>query len=450
MIELDLRWLAGRMDAQAWRVLQPQVDEIHRKLHIGDVPGGEYLGWLHWPSRLQQSRELTDILEAAADIRANADALVVIGIGGSYLGTRAAFEWCKPEYYNQLPADVRGGPELYFAGHHLSEAGLRDLLRVLTGKRVALNVISKSGTTTEPAVSFRLLRRWLEQTVGVQEARRRIFATTDGARGTLKALAEREGYRTFTIPDNIGGRFSVLTAVGLLPLASIGVEILEMLRGAATAERTLGSTSDLDANSAYAYAAVRTALYRSGRTTEMLAYYEPALYRFAEWWKQLFGESEGKNGRGIFPAALGYTTDLHSLGQYVQEGRRDLFETVLSIDDATTDVSVPAGVDFADGLDYLADRRVSDINRAAQVATQIAHCDGDVPNLQLHVGARTERTLGELFYFFEYACAASALLLGVNPFDQPGVEAYKRNMFALLGKPGFEAEQRQLQARIQL
>ncbi|WP_051344317.1 glucose-6-phosphate isomerase [Alicyclobacillus herbarius] len=446
MINLDLRFVAGAAAEREWMQLQPVVDEWHRRLGQGDVPGGDFLGWLHLPSQTLEAG-LSDLLETAEQIKEQSDALVVIGIGGSYLGARAAFEWCQPEGYNQLSREQRKGPELYFAGNHLSADGLHDLLRLLEGKRVTLNVISKSGTTTEPAVAFRVLRAWLLKQVGPEEAKKRIVATTDKAKGALRQLAEEEGYRTFVIPDDVGGRYSVLTPVGLLPLAAIGIDIRELLQGAATMEQTL-STPALTENIAYRYAAVRNVLYRRGKTTEILAVYEPALRQFAEWWKQLFGESEGKDGKGIYPSSLGFTTDLHSLGQYVQEGLRTLFETVVQIEQPQHEIQVPSDKSLDDGLEYLAGRGVSWVNDQARLATALAHADGGVPNLLVSVKDRSARSLGGLFYFFELACAMSGLLLGVNPFDQPGVEAYKKNMFALLGKPDFEAQQKTITDRI--
>lgn len=447
MIQLDLQFTKGFLQDEEWLNLAPMVRDIHARLHKGDVPGKSYLGWLHLPSETL-NKGLVELLEAAEHIRNDADVLVVIGIGGSYLGTRAAFEWLKPAYYNQLPREVRKAPEIYFAGNHLSGSALHQLLKVLEGKRVYINVISKSGTTTEPAVAFRVLRQWLIERVGVEEARKRIFVTTDGARGALLQLAAREGLARFVIPDDVGGRYSVLTPVGLLPLAAIGVDIQALLAGAADMEEAL-SNPDLGENPAYRYAAIRNALYRKGKTTEVLATYEPSLLIFAEWWKQLFGESEGKNGKGVYPASVSFTTDLHSMGQYIQEGYRNLFETVVRIDQPVNEVLLPSDKAVDDGLEYLSERPLSWVNDQARLATQLAHSDGGVPNLLLSVKDQSEHSLGQLFYFFELACAASGLLMGVNPFDQPGVEAYKSNMFALLGKPGYTDEQKQILARLQ-
>lgn len=446
MIDLDLQFTKGFLRDEEWQYLAPTLRDIHQRLQQRDVPGSDYVGWLHLPSEtLRQG--LVEILEAGERIRNDADALVVIGIGGSYLGARAAFEWLKPAYYNQLPREVRKGPELYFAGNHLSGSALNQLLKVLEGKRVYLNVISKSGTTTEPAVAFRVLRQWLIERVGVEEARKRTFVTTDKAKGALLGLAKEEGLTRFVIPDDVGGRYSVLTPVGLLPLAAVGADVHSLLAGAADMEEALASPL-LNENPAYRYAAIRNALYRKGKTTEILATYEPSLLTFAEWWKQLFGESEGKDGKGVYPASVSFTTDLHSMGQYIQEGYRNLFETVIRIHQPVSEIALPSDSTVADGLEYLAGRPLSWINDQARLATQLAHADGGVPNLLLTVKDQTAHSLGQLFYFFELACAASGLLMGVNPFNQPGVEAYKINMFALLGKPGYTDEQKKVMERL--
>lgn len=446
VVELNLQFTDQAIRDEEWMYFNPFIQDVHARLHSGDVPGSEYLGWLHLPSQTL-SAGVSDIMDAAQQIRDQADALVVIGIGGSYLGARAAFEWCKPDYYNQLTVTQRKGPELYFAGNHLCASALQDLLNVLDGKRVCLNVISKSGTTTEPAVTFRILREWLTKQVGKAEAAKRIYVTTDRAKGALKQLAAEENYRTFVIPDDVGGRYSVLTPVGLLPLAAVGVDIEQLLQGAAQSEKVL-ATSNIADNPAYRYAAVRNALYRKGKTTEILAYMNPSLRSFAEWWKQLFGESEGKDNKGIYPASVGYTTDLHSMGQFVQEGTRNLFETFIRVKTSPHDVELPSDPAVDDGLEYLAGRPITWINEQARIATQLAHADGGVPNLLITVPDRSATSLGELFYFFELSCATSGLLMGVNPFNQPGVEAYKVNMFSLLGKPGYETQQAQLQERL--
>ncbi len=435
MVSLDLSYVSSFLREDQVEQAQELVSTVHAQLHAGTAPGSDFLGWLHLPERTLE-RGVNDLLDAAAAIREQADALVVIGIGGSYLGARAAFEWVKPAYYNQLPLAERGGPELYFVGHHISADEVHDLLRVLANKRIALNVISKSGTTTEPAIAFRLLRAHLVAQVGEEEAAKRIYATTDKSRGALKKLADAQKYRTFVIPDDVGGRYSVLTPVGLLPLAAVGVDILALLEGARAAGEALADPA-LGHNPAYRYAVVRNLLYRKGYTTELLAHFEPALHMFSEWWKQLFGESEGKDQQGVFPAAVGYTTDLHSMGQYVQEGYRNLFETIVEVQPRHA-VTVPSA-QIADGLEYLAGRELGYVNERARMAIQQAHAEGGVPNLLVSVADRSERALGEIFYFFEFACAASGLLMGVNPFDQPGVENYKTKMFKLLGKPGYQA-----------
>ncbi|MCF8567226.1 glucose-6-phosphate isomerase [Alicyclobacillus tolerans] len=446
MVTLDLSFTQAFLREEEWLYFDPFVKNLHERLHNRQVPGSDFTGWLNLPSDIL-ANGLDDILTAGKEIQSECDALVVVGIGGSYLGARAALEWSKPEYYNQLSAEKRGGPEIYFAGNHLSSDGLSDLLNVLQGKRVCLNVISKSGTTTEPAVAFRILRQYLIEQVGEKEAKRRIYVTTGKAKGALHALAVEEGMKAFVVPDDVGGRYSVLTPVGLLPLAAAGVDVLSLVQGAAQMQDSLRSPSVAE-NAAYRYAAVRNALYRKGKTTEILASYEPALKSFAEWWKQLFGESEGKDQKGIYPSSVAFTTDLHSLGQFIQQGSRNLFETVVRVENAQRDLSLPSETKVDDGLEYLAGKPLSWINEQARLATALAHSDGGVPNILLSVPDRSEKSLGQLFYFFELACAASGLLMGVNPFDQPGVEDYKVNMFALLGKPGYEQEQKDIVARL--
>jgi glucose-6-phosphate isomerase len=433
VIVLDRTHTTGFLDDEELTSAAPVVSTLHQHLVERRVPGADYLGWLDLASRTLAAG-VADIEEAAQRIRDRADALVVIGIGGSYLGARAGCEWLKPAYYNQLPKAQRGGPEIYFFGNHISADAASDLLDVLQGKQVYVNVISKSGTTTEPAIGFRVLRAWMQQTYGEAETRQRIVATTDAAKGALRKLAEEEGYQTFVIPDDVGGRYSVLTPVGLLPLSVTGVDVRELLEGAAWAETAFG-TGALADNLAYQYAVMRNALYRKGFVTEVLAHFEPSLHSFAEWWKQLFGESEGKNGKGIFPASVGYTTDLHSMGQFIQEGYRNLFETFVHIERTRRVVRVPAA-EVDDGLAYLAGKELAWINDKARQATAHAHAEGGVPNLLVQVQDQSARSLGALFYFFERACAMSGLLMGVNPFNQPGVENYKQKMFALLGKPG--------------
>lgn len=426
--------------------LEPAIEQAHDQLHRGDGPGSDFLGWVDWPSRFDRD-EFLRIQQAAARIRQDSDALVVIGIGGSYLGARATIEALTHTFHNQLPKDRRCTPEIYFAGHNISSTYLTHLFEVLEGKDVSVNVISKSGTTTEPAIAFRLFRRLMEDKYGADGARRRIYVTTDRAKGALRQLAMDEGYETFSIPDDVGGRFSVLTAVGLLPIAAAGIDIEAMMDGAREAAERY-RTPSLQQNECYQYAALRNVLYRKGKTIELLVHYEPSLHYFAEWWKQLYGESEGKDGKGIFPAAVHFSTDLHSMGQYIQDGRRDLFETVLMVRHIPERIPIEKDADNVDELNYLAGETVDFVNRKAFEGTLLAHTDGGVPNLLLEIPELTPHVLGQLVYFFEKACGMSGYLLGVNPFDQPGVEAYKRNMFALLGKPGYEEERKALERRL--
>lgn len=417
----------------------------HRMLHERTGPGAGFTGWLDLPERYDRE-EFRRIQEAAARIRGDSDVLVVIGIGGSYLGARATVEALGHAFHNLLPPERRGAPQIFFAGTDLSPRYLTELLDVLEDREVSLNVVSKSGTTTEPAIAFRLLRNWMERRYGKEGARRRIYATTDAARGALKQLADAEGYTRFVIPDDVGGRYSVLTAVGLLPIAAAGIDIDALMAGAAAAAAAY-SDPDLERNPCYQYAAARNALYRKGMTTEVLVTYEPALKATAEWWKQLFGESEGKDGKGIFPAAAAFTTDLHSLGQYIQEGMRNLFETVVHVERPSVDIPLPPG-DEGDGLGFLGGQTLHHVNHTAFLATRLAHTEGGVPNLTLTLPELTPYHYGYMLYFFMKACAISGYLLGVNPFDQPGVEAYKQNMYALLGKPGFEARRAEIEERL--
>lgn len=426
--------------------LKEEVKLAHEKLHQKTGAGSEFLGWVDLPVNYDQS-EFAKIKEAASKIQSDSDVLLVIGIGGSYLGARAAIEGLTHTFYNMLPNQSRKTPQIFFVGQNMSGAYLQDLLQLIEGKDISLNVISKSGTTTEPALAFRVLRAYLEEKYGEIEAAKRIYTTTDKAKGALKQLADEKGYQSFVIPDDVGGRYSVLTAVGLLPIAVAGIDIDQMLEGASAAWEWY-QDSDLNKNEAYQYAAIRNALYRKGKTTEIMVNYDPKLHYFSEWWKQLYGESEGKDQKGIFPAAVDYSTDLHSLGQYVQEGLRNLFETVLVVDQSSTDLKVEVDPQNLDGLNFIAGKSFDYINKQAFQGTVLAHIDGGVPNLVLTIPELTPYYFGALVYFFEKACAISGYLLGVNPFDQPGVEAYKVNMFALLGKPGFEAEREQLEKRL--
>jgi glucose-6-phosphate isomerase len=426
--------------------LSGQAAWAHDLLHRRGAERAAGLGWLQWPETYDVE-EFRRLEETAARIRDGFDAVVVVGIGGSYLGAKAAMAMLGHAFHNQLPRDRRRGPEMYFAGHQLGSLYMAQLLDMLEGKDFAVIVVSKSGTTTEPAAAFRLLRDRLEQAWGKEEAARRIFVVTDPQKGALRAMAERIGYTSFAIPPDVGGRYSVLTPAGLLPIAASGIDINEMMRGARSAMEDLADRS-LEQNPALQYAVIRNLLYRKGMAVELFVSYEPSLAYFAEWWKQLFGESEGKDGKGLFPASAQFTTDLHSLGQYIQEGRRHLFETVLRVNDPGADIPLPSASDDGDGLGFLAGRTLEDINRRALEGTVLAHVDGGVPNLIVDIPALTPYWFGYLVYFFEKSCALSGMLLGVNPFDQPGVEAYKTNMFALLGKPGYEEQRARLEERL--
>ncbi|MBM7651906.1 glucose-6-phosphate isomerase [Neobacillus cucumis] len=422
------------------------VKVAHHSLHEGTGAGNDYLGWIELPTNYDKE-EFSRIQKSAEKIKSDSDILLVIGIGGSYLGARAAIDMLSHSFYNVLPKEKRNTPQIIFVGNSISSTYMRDLMDLLDGKDFSVNVISKSGTTTEPAIAFRIFRKILEEKYGVDEARKRIYATTDKARGALKTLANEEGYESFVIPDDVGGRYSVLTAVGLLPIAVSGADIEKMMEGARQAQNDF-SHSEIEENPAYQYAAVRNVLYNKGKTIEMLINYEPGLQYFNEWWKQLFGESEGKDQKGIYPSSANYSTDLHSLGQYVQEGRRDIFETIVKVDKPRHDLTIEAFENDLDGLNYLAGETVDFVNNKAFEGTMLAHTDGGVPNLIVTIPSMDEYSFGYLVYFFEKAVAMSGYLLGVNPFDQPGVEAYKVNMFALLGKPGFEEKKAELEKRL--
>ncbi|MCC3355719.1 glucose-6-phosphate isomerase [Bacillus sp. REN16] len=426
--------------------LRDAVKVAHHSIHEKTGAGSDFLGWVDLPSEYDKE-EFSRIQKSAEKIKSDSDILLVIGIGGSYLGAKAAIDWLNHSFYNALSKEQRKTPQIVFVGNNISSTYMKDLMDLLEGKDYSLNVISKSGTTTEPALAFRIFRKMLIEKYGKDEAQKRIYATTDKARGALKTLATEEGYESFVIPDDVGGRYSVLTAVGLLPIAVSGANIEEMMKGAQAASVDF-SKSELEENAAYQYAAVRNALYNKGKTIEMLINYEPGLQYFSEWWKQLFGESEGKDQKGIYPSSANFSTDLHSLGQYVQEGRRDLFETVINIEKSRHELIVEAEENDLDGLNYLAGKSVDFVNKKAFQGTMLAHTDGGVPNLIVHVPEMDEYSFGYLVYFFEKACAMSGYLLGVNPFDQPGVEAYKVNMFALLGKPGFEEKKAELEKRL--
>ncbi|MED4455275.1 glucose-6-phosphate isomerase [Metabacillus fastidiosus] len=427
--------------------LQDFVKVAHHTIHEKTGAGSEYLGWVDLPLDYNKE-EFGRIQQSAEKIKNDSDVLLVIGIGGSYLGAKAAIEMLNHSFYNALHKDQRKTPQIIFVGNNISSTYMNDVIDLLEGKDFSINVISKSGTTTEPALAFRLFRKKLEEKYGKEEVKGRIYATTDKAKGALKTLANEEGYESFIIPDDVGGRYSVLTAVGLLPIAVSGVDIEAVMKGAQDAGKEF-SNSELEENAAYQYAAVRNLLYNKGKTIEMLVNYEPGLQYFSEWWKQLFGESEGKDQKGIFPASANFSTDLHSLGQYVQEGRRDLFETIINVEKPRHELTIEAEASDLDGLNYLEGKTVDFVNKKAFQGTMLAHTDGGVPNLVITIPKMDAYTFGYLAYFFEKACAMSGYLLGVNPFDQPGVEAYKVNMFALLGKPGYEEKKAELEKRLQ-
>ena len=398
--------------------------------------GNDFLGWIDLPVDYDKE-EFDRIKKAAENIRNDSDVLLVIGIGGSYLGARAAIEFLGHNFFNMVSKKIRKAPEIYFVGNNLSSTYIKGLMDVIGDRDFSINMISKSGTTTEPAVAFRVFKEMLESKYGKEEAGKRIYCTTDKARGALKNLANEEGYESFVIPDDVGGRFSVLTAVGLLPIAVSGADIDKLMEGAAAA-RKRALENDFEENDALLYAAIRNILLRKGKSVEITASYEPSLLYVGEWWKQLFGEREGKDGRGLFPASVTLTADLHSMGQFIQDGTRMMFETVLEVEKPTEDITLQKEEVDLDGLNYLAGKTVDFINKSAMNGTAIAHSDGDVPNLKFVIPQQDAFSLGELFYTYEFACGVSGYVLGINPFDQPGVESYKKNMFALLGKPGFE------------
>ena len=423
--------------------LEAQVAAAHETVKNKNGLGNDFLGWVDLPVNYDKE-EFARIKLAAQKIRKDTDVLIVIGIGGSYLGARAAIEFLKGPYYNSLR---NGAPEIYFTGNSISGSDLADVLALCEGKRVSVNIISKSGTTTEPAVAFRVFRKYLEEQYGEKEAAERIYCTTDKARGTLKALADEKGYECFVVPDDVGGRFSVLTAVGLLPIAAAGADIDKLMAGAALASKKFDET-DMYKNDCYLYAAYRNAFYRKGKAIELLVSYEPRFTMMAEWFNQLFGESEGKDNKGLFPASVTFSTDLHSMGQFVQDGSRLMFETVVTFGESDKDIVIEEEDNNGDGLNFLAGRTMSYVNSKAFEGTVLAHTDGGVPNFVINVDKPDEENVGEVIYFFEKACAISGYMLGVNPFDQPGVESYKKNMFALLGKPGYEAQKAELEARL--
>ena len=421
---------------------QDEIIKAHDALHNKTGAGNDFTGWVDLPVDYDKE-EFARIKVAAEKIKKNSDVLVVIGIGGSYLGARAVIEFVKGQCYN----DVTDSTKIYFAGNSISSSSLAELLKICENKDFSVNVISKSGTTTEPAIAFRIFRDLLQKKYGKDGAKERIFVTTDKAKGTLKGFADKEGYETFVVPDDVGGRYSVLTAVGLLPIAAAGIDIDALMEGAADARKSLMSTS-IEENDCYKYVAIRNALYKKGKCTEMYISYEPCFTMMNEWLKQLFGESEGKDGKGLFPTSAIFSTDLHSLGQYIQEGERIMFETVMSFKKPKVEFVIGEDAENVDGLNFLKGRTMDFINEKAFLGTVLAHNDGGVPNIVIESEDMSEKSLGYLIYFFEKACAISGYVLGVNPFDQPGVESYKRNMFALLGKPGYEKEKEALEQRL--
>ena len=447
MITLDysnvLPFIGGE---EAVKRMEPQVKTAHDMLHKKNGPGNDFLGWLDLPTNYDKE-EFARIRKAAQKIRRDSDVLVVIGIGGSYLGARAVIELLNHSFANVASKKVRKSPIILFCGNSISATYLADMMDIIEGKDISLNIISKSGTTTEPAIAFRILRAYMENKYGKEEAKNRIYATTDKAKGALKGLADEEGYESFVVPDDVGGRFSVLTAVGLLPIAVSGIDIRELMKGAKDASKAYKKMS-LEENPCYQYAAVRNCLLRSGYSTEVMVNYEPSFHYMTEWWKQLYGESEGKDLRGIFPAGVDNTTDLHSMGQFIQDGARIMFETVVNIDAPRRSFEIPNDPANLDGLNFLSGMDMNEVNKKAMQGTVLAHVDGKVPNIAVHMAEQNAYNLGELIYFFEKACGISGYLLAVNPFNQPGVEAYKKNMFALLGKPGYEDQKAALEARL--
>lgn len=408
--------------------------------------GNDFLGWIDLPVDYDKE-EFARIQKAAQKIQGDSEVLVVIGIGGSYLGARAAIEFLRHSFYNMVSKEIRKTPEIYYVGNSISSTYLKHLIDVIGDRDYSVNIISKSGTTTEPAIAFRIFKSMLEKKYGKAEAAKRIYATTDKARGALKNLATEEGYESFIVPDDVGGRFSVLTAVGLLPIAVSGADIQKLMDGAAEGRRRAMEYA-FEENDALQYAAIRNILHRKGKSVEILANYEPSLHYVSEWWKQLYGESEGKDQKGIFPASVDLTTDLHSMGQFIQDGARIMFETVMNVEESQCKLTIEEEPVDLDGLNYLAGKTVDFVNKSAMNGTILAHTDGNVPNLIINIPRQDEFSLGELFYFFEFACGVSGYISGVNPFNQPGVESYKKNMFALLGKPGFEKEREELLKRL--
>ncbi len=440
-IKLNTNYIDRFVAAHELEAIAPAVTAAHNTLAAGNGLGSDFLGWVDLPVNYDKE-EFARIKAAAEKIKKTADILIVIGIGGSYLGARAAIELLQSPFYNNLKKDT---PDIYYVGNNISPTYLNQVLSICEGKDICVNIISKSGTTTEPALAFRIFKQLLEKKYGKDGAKERIFATTDKAKGTLKELSDTEGYETFVVPDDVGGRFSVLTAVGLLPIACAGCDIDKLMQGAQKAREKYAAD---DGNDCYKYAALRNIFYNKGKSVEMLITYDPSFTMMSEWWKQLFGESEGKDQKGIFPSSATFSTDLHSLGQFIQDGSRIMFETVVDIKQPKQDLFLEDDKDNLDGLNFLTNQNMSVVNRRAFEGTILAHTEGGVPNLVLEMDAPDEENLGELIYFFEKACAISGYMLGVNPFNQPGVESYKKNMFALLGKPGYEDRKAELEARL--
>lgn len=441
-LKLNAKYLSSFVKAEELDGMKAQVETAVKTLHEKTGQGNDFLGWLDLPTNYDKE-EFERIKKAAAKIQKNSDVLIVIGIGGSYLGARAAIEFLKSPFYNNLKKDT---PDIYFVGNNINPTYLNEVISICEGRDFSVNVISKSGTTTEPALAFRVFRKLVEEKYGKEGAKDRIFCTTDKARGTLKNLADTEGYETFVIPDDVGGRFSVLTAVGLLPIAVAGCDVDKLMEGARTAQNDY--MADFDNNDCYKYAALRNILNRKGKSVELLVSYDPSFMMMSEWYKQLFGESEGKDNKGLFPSAVTFSTDLHSMGQFIQEGSRVMFETVVDIKKPKKDFFLEDDAENLDGLNFLTNQNMSVVNRKAFEGTILAHTEGGVPNIVLELADTTEFSLGYLIYFFEKACAVSGYVLGVNPFNQPGVESYKSNMFALLGKPGYESAREALEAKL--
>ena len=445
-VTFDYSKAAPFIGAEEVKFMETQATAVKDMLVGKKGAGNDFLGWIDLPVNYDKD-EFARIQKAAAKIQSDSEVLLVIGIGGSYLGARAAIEFLRHSFYNMVSKEVRKTPEIYFVGNSISTRYMVHLMDVIGDRDFSVNVISKSGTTTEPAIAFRVFKKMLEDKYGREGAAGRIYATTDKARGALKSLATEEGYETFVVPDDVGGRFSGLTAVGLLPIAVSGADIKKLMEGAASG-REMALNNSYEENDALQYAVVRNILHRKGKSTEILANYEPSLHYISEWWKQLYGESEGKDRKGIFPASVDLTTDLHSMGQFIQDGARIMFETVLSVEECEQEIVMGTEPVDLDGLNYLSGKNVDFVNKSAMNGTILAHTDGDVPNLMVKIPRQDEFSLGQLFYVFEFACGISGYLLGVNPFNQPGVESYKKNMFALLGKPGFEKEREELLKRL--